>query len=271
MKEKLVEKNIPDYETKTNEILNYITNDSIEYLKKNQKISEKNLKQLMEILKKIDDDMPIQYIIGKHEFMNMFFTVNCHVFISSPETEILVKEVIKILQTNDKLSNILELCTGSGTIAISIAKNVSHVRILATDISNEALLVANKNLSLLNKHKNVKFMQSDLFENVHKKVDLIVANPPYGKSKEIRKKGKNAWKLYEPLIARDGGIDGLDHLKNIIFNAYKYLNNGGYLCLEIGHNQKEKIIQLLKDIGIYKNIYFKKDLEGNDRILICQI
>lgn len=268
----LEKKHISNREKITKEIIAYITKQPVAYLEKNGKgiLRQSNLKKLETVIQNLEKDMPVAYIVRKHQFMGMHFTVNRHVFISSPETEILVQEVIQILNENKKIQTVLELCTGSGAIAISIAKNVKYVNILATDISNQALAVANQNLSLLGHDENVKFLQSNLFEKITEKVDLIVANPPYGKSKEIRKREENLWKLYEPLLARDGGINGLKYLKKILLKAHTYLHPGGYLCLEIGVNQKEAVMDLLKKISIYQNIRFIKDKEGNERVLICQ-
>ena len=271
-------KNIEDGAIK---ILEYITNKNANYLIDN---AEKNLQELEErklnnVKDRLKNGEPIQYIIGKHKFMDMDFLVNKDVFISSKETEILVNEVISIIKTQDRKFKILDLCTGSGTIAISIAKNVNNVQILATDISSKALKVANCNSSLLLKNKDInqekntldiRFMQSNLFENIQGKFDLIVSNPPYGESQEIRRKDKDIWKQYEPIIARDGGKDGLDFYKRILFEAYKYLNPKGFLCLEIGLKKRDDILQLAKESGKYNKIYFKKDIEGYDRIMICR-
>ena len=188
---------------------------------------------------------------------------------------------------------ILDLCTGSGAIGISIAKYVDNSKITLSDISNEALKVAKQNyINIVGKNsyihsqnslkynvgvdanidpkKQIKFVQSDLFKNMDKntKFDIIVSNPPYIKSDVIRTLDKEVQK--EPILALDGGKDGLDIYRKIIKEAYKYLKCNGYLCLEIGYDQKKEVINLIESIGEYKDIYSKKDLAGNDRIVICK-
>ncbi len=168
---------------------------------------------------------------------------------------------------------ILDLCTGSGAIGISIAKIINNYNITLSDISQNALNVAQKNCKkILNNDSNIKsrikFIQSDLFENIDKKFDIIVSNPPYIETEIIKTLDKEVQK--EPKIALDGGKDGLQFYKKIINKAFYYLTECGYLCLEIGYNQKQKIIELIENEGKYKNIYSKKDLAGNDRVVICQ-
>ena len=200
---------------------------------------------------------------------------------------VLVEETIKICK-NTKLNKnnvgvdahikshnnikILDLCTGSGAIGISIAKHIENCEITLSDISAEALNVANKNSVGVGFHpdpnKKIQIIQSDLFENIKDKFDIIVSNPPYIKTDIIKTLGKEVQK--EPMLALDGGKDGLDIYRKIIEQAYKYLNENGYLCLEIGYDQKDEVISLIKETEKYTNIYSKKDLAGNDRIVICE-
>jgi len=228
---------------------------------------ELNFKQLEEFILGIDklaNNVPLQYIINKQEFFKQEFFVNENVLIPQPDTEILVEEVIEIASKFEN-AKILDLCTGSGAIAISLANNLENVEVTGTDISKEALEV-----SKINDKKNlVKFIQSDLFENLQKeKFNIIVSNPPYIKTDVIKTLSMEVQN--EPSIALDGGEDGLKFYKEIINNANNYLYENGYLCLEIGDDQREEVIQLLKDKN-YKNIYSKKDLGGNDRIVIANI
>ena len=174
---------------------------------------------------------------------------------------------------------ILDLCTGSGAIGISIAKNIENCEITLSDISKEALEIAQKNCVGVDAHidprikkqktnNKIKIIQSDLFENIHDKFDIIVSNPPYIKTDIIKTLDKEVQN--EPILALDGGKDGLDIYRKIIEQSYKYLNENGYLCLEIGYDQKDEVIRLIKETGKYKNIYSKKDLASNDRIIICE-
>ena len=170
------------------------------------------------------------------------------------------------------------MCTGSGAIGIAIAKNIQNCEVTLSDISEKALDVASINSKNIvggaaysdqnNINNNIQIIQSDLFENIDNKFDIIVSNPPYIKTAVIKTLDKEVQN--EPLIALDGGEDGLTIYKRVINEAYKYLNKDGYLCLEIGFDQKEEVISLLRESKRYKNIYSKKDLEGNDRIVICK-
>lgn len=197
--------------------------------------------------------------------MKLNFTVNKNVLIPRQDTEILVQEAIDLCKKN-KCKTIFDLCTGSGAIAISISKAISNAEVYAGDISKDALEVAKYNNKNLN--ANVHFIETDMFKNINQKFDIIVSNPPYIKTKVINKLDKEVQK--EPIIALDGGEDGLFFYKEIINNAYKYLKEDGYLCLEIGYDQREEVIDLIKKTNSYKDIYSKKDLAGLDRIIVCK-
>ena len=160
------------------------------------------------------------------------------------------------------------MCTGSGAIAISICKLLENVLIYASDISKEAIKIAEEN-SIRNS-ANVMFFESDLFEKISElyKFDIIASNPPYIEKEVIKTLSEEVKK--EPLIALDGGEDGLDFYNKIAQDAKIYLNKNGYLVFEIGYNQKEEVKKILIENG-YKNIYSRKDLGGNDRIVVGQI
>ena len=206
---------------------------------------------------------PIQYIIGRQEFMGIDFIVNENVLIPQPDTEILVEKTIKILNEYIK-PKVLDLCTGSGAIAVSIAENIKEAEVYASDISNEALDVARTN----DKQNKIKFINSDLFHNIEEQFDVIVSNPPYIKTEEIKTLSKEVQN--EPKLALDGGQDGLYFYREIINQAHKHLISKGYLCLEIGEDQKEEVVNLIKTSQMYTNIKTYKDLGGNDRVIICQ-
>lgn len=172
---------------------------------------------------RISSGHPVQYLIGKKEFMKMDFFVNENVLIPRSDTEVLVEKVIE-LAGNKK--EVLELCTGSGVISISLAKYTNGLYIVATDISKDAIKIAKKNCKNLLCDANIKFVQSDMFENVNGKFDIIVSNPPYIKTDVIATYNLK----YEPKIALDGGQDGLKFYKEIINNGYKYLNENRSNC-----------------------------------------
>lgn len=206
---------------------------------------------------------PIQYIIGKQEFMGIDFKVNPSVLIPQPDTEILVERTIEILK-HLKEPKVLDLCTGSGAIAVSIAKYVPNSIVFASDISKQALEIARQN----DNENKVNFVHSNLFENIDGEFNVIVSNPPYIKTSEIQRLSKEVQN--EPLLALDGGQDGLLFYREIIKQAHKYLAEQGYLCIEIGEDQKEQVITLINNCSYYKNIQAFKDLSGHDRVIICE-
>lgn len=246
-----------------------VVNENEEISKVNEYMYKKNIAKLLK-------NIPLQYITKVQEFMKLDFFVNKNVLIPRQETEMLVEEVINICKSINN-PKILDLCTGSGAIAVSLFNYIENINIIASDISKRALKVAKINWrnnnydkkQLAKNNKEIKFLKSDLFNNIdrNKKFDVIVSNPPYIKEDVIKLLSKEVQK--EPKIALNGGQDGLVIYRKIITEAYEFLNKGGYLCLEIGYDQKEEIISLLNNTGKYENIYSKKDLEQNDRIVVC--
>lgn len=170
----------------------------------------------------------------------MNFFVNENVLVPRSDTETLVEEVIKLSKELDK-KDILELCTGSGVIAVSLKKYLEKVDVTATDISTKALEVAKKNAKQLLEKNNIEFIQSNMFEKIHGKYDIIVSNPPYIETEVMKEYNLE----FEPRLALDGGQDGLEFYKIIIKEGHKYLKENGIIALEIGYDQKEKIIELV--------------------------
>ena len=239
----------------------YLLIHSEEEIKQEDKIKYENC------IKELIKGKPLQYITNKQEFMGLDFYVDENVLIPQPDTEILVEKTIEIAEKTQK-NKILDMCTGSGCIAISLAKKINNTQIIAVDISNNALNVANKNAINNNVENKIKFINSDMFNNIEEKFDIIVSNPPYIETETINKLEIEVQN--EPHLALDGGIDGLKFYKIIANNAFKYLNENGYLLLEIGYNQQNSVTQLLQDIGKYKDIETVKDLGGNYRIVIAR-
>lgn len=201
--------------------------------------------------------------------MKMNFFVNEDVLIPRPDTEILVEEVIEITKRLIR-PKILDLCTGSGAIAIAIAKYAQNAIVYASDISKNAIEVAKKNAKTNGVQDRIEFIESDLFESIPQtKFDIIVTNPPYIKKDEISKLDLEVQN--EPKIALDGGIDGLDFYRKISSKAYDYLKYNGYLCMEIGYDQKESVLDILDYENRYSDTYCKKDLYGNDRIIVTRV
>lgn len=221
------------------------------------------------LIRELINGKPLQYITNYQEFMKLDFYVDENVLIPRADTEILVEQVINICNQNvNKNYEILDLCAGSGAIGISIAKYVDEAKVLEADISTKALEIAHKNAMTNGVNKKIDFIHSDMFKNIQSEFDIIVSNPPYIRTEVIELLDKEVQN--EPHIALDGGKDGLDFYRIIVDNAYKYLKPNGYLCLEIGYDQREQVIELLKKSNKYTNINSKKDLYGNDRIVIAE-
>ena len=203
---------------------------------------------------------PYAYISGVKEFMKLNFIVNKNVLIPREDTEILVLEAIKRCP-----NKVLDMCTGSGCIAISLAKYIQNLEVDAVDISSPALTVAKKNAKL--NEVDVKFIKSDLFENVADKYDMIVSNPPYIRKDDLKALQKEVKK--EPKKALDGGESGLVFYDKILQEAKKHLNPNGVILFEIGYDQAKDITDLAKKYN-YKKVKKVKDLSGNDRVLIIE-
>ena len=208
---------------------------------------------------------PIAYIIGKCEFMGLDFKLNEHTLIPRADTEILVEKVLSIIE-QENIKKVLDIGTGSGVIAVSIAK-YKDVDVLALDINKDALYMAKEN-ARANGVDKVRFLQSNLFENVEEKFDMIVSNPPYIETEEIKKLEPNV-KDFEPILALDGGEDGLDFYREIIAKAKLYLNDKGYLAFEIGYNQAKAVSSLMEKE--FKEIEILKDLASLDRVVLGRL
>ena len=261
--------NIDSPKLKARLLLQYILKKPRQYLivYDNKEIEKKEQWEYFVNIEKLAKGVPLQHITHSQEFMKMDFYVDENVLIPRPDTEILVEEVIKIASKMSK-PKILDLCTGSGAIAISIAKNVPEAEVHAIDISPKALEIAKKNAKNLG--AKVKFTKSNLFEKLNKtKFDIIVSNPPYIKRDDIKYLSQEV--KNEPGLALDGGIDGLDFYRKIAKQAIDYLKFESYLCLEIGYDQKDDVIEIINQQENYSRTYSKKDLGGNDRIIVTQV
>lgn len=262
--------NFEDSNIIAKELLSYVLKKDKVYLTINSDtaLTDTEYAEFTKYIEQIIDGKPLQYITQKQEFMGIDFFVNEDVLIPQPDTEILVETVLDICKKYDKQSlRILDLCTGSGAIAISLSK-ILNTQVFASDVSTKALKVAEKN-NVMNNTK-VEFIESNLFEKINgEKFDIIVSNPPYIKNEEIKSLSKQVQN--EPYIALAGGEDGLDFYRKIIDEAYKYINKNGYLCLEIGYDQKEDLIKLIKQNENYEYENCIKDLSNNDRCIIAKI
>lgn len=205
------------------------------------------------------EHIPLQHIIGTQEFMGLEFVVSRDVLIPRQDTETLVEEVIKVSVGKQ----VLDLCTGSGCIIISIASLGRPLKAVGSDISEKALNIAATNVK---KHGvKVELVQSDLFENISDSFDIIVSNPPYIPTKDIQNLMTEV-REHEPKLALDGNVDGLEFYRRISAESKQYLNQAGYLFYEIGYDQGEAVKQILLQEG-FTDITIVKDLSGLDRVV----
>ncbi len=215
---------------------------------------------------------PLQYILGMQEFMGLPFRVNPSVLIPRLDTEVLTEKVIDILKESDvPHPDVLDLCTGSGAIGISIASKVPNAYVTMSDASENALHTAMSNAGLNGVNRRCIFLIGDMFDALpeYKVFDLIVCNPPYIRSSEIETLSTEV-KDHEPRMALDGGDDGLDYYRIIADHAGSHLRSGGILALEIGSDQAGNVKRLLMKSGSFNNIRKYKDLAGLDRVIIAE-
>ena len=251
-------------------LLQYVLNKKREQLilYDNEQITVAQEKAYIQNIEKLIKGIPLQHITNSQEFMKMNFFVNSDVLIPRPDTEILVEEVIK-LGKEKRNPSILDLCTGSGAIAVSIAKYLPNAKVYASDISKKALEMAKTNARNNEVEDKIEFINSDLFEKIEGKFDIIVSNPPYIRTEVIKTLDEEVQK--EPMLALDGGKDGLDFYRKIVEEAYSHLKFDSYLCFEIGYDQKEEVTEIVKNAKVYADTYCKKDLYGNDRVIVTRV
>lgn len=230
------------------------------YLHLEDDLSEEQVSGYEIALKKRAEHIPLQYIVGETEFMGLRFKVNSSVLVPRQDTETLVEEALKVIEPGMK---VLDLCTGSGCIIISILHNIVNVEGDAVDISRQALNVAIENAKL--NDVVVNFERSDLFDNVTGTYDVIVSNPPYIPTAQVLKLMPEV-QNFEPMEALDGKEDGLFFYRRIIQECGAYLKKNGKILFEIGHDQGVMVSGMLRAAG-FKNVTIKKDLSGNDRVV----
>jgi release factor glutamine methyltransferase len=232
----------------------------LSFLMNKQQEADANLyQQYKDAILKRTSHVPLQHITGCQEFMGLPFYVTKDVLVPRQDTEVLVEEVRK----HAKGKRVLDMCTGSGCIICSLAKLDSLVKATGVDISDKALEVARINVQ--NLEVEVELIQSDLFEQVQEKYDIIVSNPPYIETKEIEKLTPEV-RIHEPMLALDGMDDGLYFYRKIISHAGNYLYDQGWIFFEIGYNQGKAVSELLEAEG-YQQVQVIKDLSGLDRVV----
>ncbi len=262
---KLKNNKIPNPEIDLRILLNYSRSTKNEIILSNFNINQINIEKFNSLLKRRILNEPISKIINKKNFWKDNFYVNKFVLDPRPETEGIIEEAIKIFKNKKAHFKILDIGTGSGAIAISLAREFANVEIVAIDISEDAIKVANKNIKDKNLDKRINLKKTTL-ENILEDFDLIVSNPPYLTQKEMKNISYEI-KKFEPKIALFGGKDGLDFYREFSKKIDKNLKNGGYFILEIGANQFSDCIEIFNNSGL-KFIKKSQDLQKKDRIMI---
>ena len=247
-------------------------------------LQDRLCEKYFELIDRRSSGEPVQYIMESQEFMGLEFIVNENVLIPRQDTETLVEDALEIINTGTlrgedmdvkrKEWDILDLCTGSGAIGVSLARIANKVNVTCSDISEGAIKVAKENAQKHGVAKSVKFEQGDLFKPFSKhfrkqKFDMIISNPPYIKSSVIPTLQKEVCE-HEPLSALDGGESGLDFHERIVSGVGGHLRKGGVLLLEIGHDQGEAVSGLLSRNGDFISIRVLKDLANRDRIVFAK-
>ena len=233
------------------------------YADMNATITKECEERYMQWIEKRAMRVPLQHILGFQEFMGLNFLVTPAVLIPRQDTETLVERIEMLLQAVDEPKDILDMCTGSGCILLSLLKRNKNITGTAVDISDEALTVAKENAKRLN--VNANFVQSNLFDNVQGTYDVIVSNPPYIEEKEIESLEIEV-KKFDPFLALNGGEDGLTFYRKIVKESSVYLKRGGHLFFEIGQKQAKAVSEMMKLQG-FDEIKVCADLAGLDRVV----
>ncbi len=230
-------------------------------------ITPEEKEKIAEALRRRQNHEPLDKIIGKKEFYKSTFKVSCNVLSPRPDTEVLVENALKLIEDN-KSYCILDLGTGTGCILLSIIKERPYCQGIGVDISLKAIKIAEENAREIGITKAVRFINKDWNNLVLSNVDMVVSNPPYISKAEIENLSKDV-KDYDPLLALDGGEDGLQCYRDIARKTSDFLKDKGYILLEVGYNQAEAVKNIFIKQG-FKFIAVKKDLGGIDRCVILQ-
>ncbi|MFH1202784.1 MAG: peptide chain release factor N(5)-glutamine methyltransferase [Candidatus Omnitrophota bacterium] len=238
-------------------------------------LSNEQKAYLQEVIKRRSKGEPLQYILGNTEFMGLEFKVSRSVFIPRPETEILVEKAIDLVRKS-KIENrklkILDIGTGSGCIAVSLAKYLTNIEITATDISKEALEIAQENALLNGVADKINFVLSDLFSSIELQetsYDIIISNPPYIKTADIENLQNEL--SYEPHIAQDAGPDGLRFYRRILVQAADFLKTGGFLLMEMGFGESGLIKEIARETNKFEIVDVVLDYAGIERAIVLKL
>ena len=258
----LKEKNINSYKLDAELLLSNAMGISKEFLllNNNLNISPKKIEKYKKLINRRVKKEPIAYIVGKKEFWSQSFIVNRSTLVPRPETELMLYKLVKYFK--NKKINILDIGTGTGCILLSLLKELKSSRGIGIDISNSTIKTAMRNSKALNLLNRSKFKVCDLNEFNYGKYDLIVSNPPYIPSRDIKSLSQDITS-FEPLVALNGGKDGLDLIKKVIYKSSVLLKKNGLFSLEIGTNQYAKVLNIM---NVYKFRIVWKEYDCNDNV-----
>ncbi|WP_027207830.1 peptide chain release factor N(5)-glutamine methyltransferase [Butyrivibrio fibrisolvens] len=262
---RLKEAGVPEYQLDARLLLEYVcgTDYNTLLVHGDRDVSPEEEKKYNELIEKRASRVPLAYIVGYQEFMGLTFDVNENVLVPNQDTETLAEEALRELSDGMRF---MDLCTGSGCVALSILNYTNDTSCVMTDISDKAIEVATGNRDRLGFSDRAEIVKTDLFpQDDDKKFDMIVSNPPYIRTDVIATLPPEVGKG-EPYIALDGGQDGLIFYRRIIENAPKWLYTSGWLMMEIGYDQGDAVACLMKDGGFHE-VEVIKDLGGNDRVV----
>lgn len=262
---RLKEAGVPEYQLDARLLLEYVcgTDYNTLLVHGDRDVSPEEEKKYNELIEKRASRVPLAYIVGYQEFMGLTFDVNENVLVPNQDTETLAEEALRELSDGMRF---MDLCTGSGCVALSILNYTNDTSCVMTDISDKAIEVATGNRDRLGFNDRAEIVKTDLFpQDDDKKFDMIVSNPPYIRTDVIATLPPEVGKG-EPYIALDGGQDGLIFYRRIIENAPKWLYTSGWLMMEIGYDQGDAVAGLMKDGGFHE-VEVIKDLGGNDRVV----
>lgn len=282
-KEELRQAEIPDADLDAWYLLEYVTGitRTVYFAEPGTQIDDEQYERYRSLIKKRTEHVPLQHLTGEQEFMGLSFRVNENVLIPRQDTEILVESALEFLTegkipVSDNRIRLLDMCTGSGCILISVLyylkKNVLsgnrcsggvHAQGIGADISEKALDVAEKNAA--RHYTEAQFVQGDLFENVEGRYGMILSNPPYIRTSEIDRL-QDEVKMHDPICALDGKEDGLYFYRRIVKESRAYLEKGGMLIFEIGYDQAQEVMELMIQAG-FSDVQVRKDLSGLDRVV----
>ena len=265
----LKEKNIYSHKLDSEILLSEVLSQTREkmIINFNKKIAEKKIIDFNKLIKRRSSKEPIAYILKKKEFWSKNFLVDYNTLIPRPETELMVEKITKIFKRKDIF--ILDIGTGTGCILLSILSELKHSKGIGIDISSKAIKIANANLKKHQLNQRTKFYKRSLNEIYNNKFDLIVSNPPYIMRKDIKNLNEDI-KKFEPKLALDGGNDGLDVIRKVIYKSKSILKIKGMLALEIGNEQFKKVSTILRN-SKFKTRYLIKDYRENIRCILSTL